>query len=114
MNRHSFRAEVLMADATNLGFRFIDCVAEWVTAHDPEGGYGQRVETDKYGDRRERLSYVAGLVGGAVECVIYPEQFGLPIAEKGECFRFYAAPKTILDACVQAIGAELYPPEYTI
>ena len=113
-DEHNYVAHVVMTHSTRTHFRFIDCMATYVRDEgDPEGGYGETVERGRNGVAYDKLSYVAGLVGGSIECHVYPEQFDLPFT-KGEVLRFFASQQTILEACVRALVEERCPPEYHI
>ena len=65
----------LVSGTDNVGFKFIDCMAELYDPDRPDG-YGT-VSVNKHGDKSVRFSYACGLVGGQMEVVVYPEQFGI-------------------------------------
>jgi hypothetical protein len=96
------------------GFAFQDTVATVETEYDVNfpDGYGT-VFNDKYGDRHKRYSNTTALIGGGYRITIYLAQFGLP-CEPGQHVIFYAGPAEFVDACLEAIKQELFPPEYTI
>ncbi len=92
-----------MRPSNKMGFKFIDCVAEYVT----DDGVYEAEHPDK-------LSKVSGLIGGALQCDIYPEQLGLPATKEGERITFHVSPKVVLESCVQAVARDRMPPEYVI
>ncbi len=100
-----------------VGFKFVDCIATYVNEElDPlhPDGYGT-VDVNKYGERTGQYSQVIGMLGGAMEVVVYPAQFGIP-CEWGTHYYFHAGPSAILTACVEAVRKHLHPcdPEYAI
>jgi hypothetical protein len=93
--------------------KFIDCVAVYTTDSDPPYGYGESISIRDGVFHNPVFSQVAGLIGGQMEVSVYLEQFNIPCCI-GDNYHFWVGPGQVMDACVQAVKEELYPPEYVI